>query len=104
MSGKDAAQTLQTVKDKFGGFLSPHARDDVKSNINNAQSKARPGRKRKAEKMAQLNLRVPEAVKHRVRILAARDRREMSEIVIEAITLYEAKYGPASVLEPTRQG
>ena len=40
--------------------------------------------------MAQLNLRVPEEVKHRVRILATRDRREMSDIVIEAIKLYEA--------------
>jgi len=54
--------------------------------------------------MAQLNLRVPEEVKHRVRILAARDRREMSEIVIEAIKLYEARHGAAPVLEPTREG
>jgi predicted transcriptional regulator len=53
--------------------------------------------------MAQLNLRVPEEVKHRVRILAARDRREMSEIIIEAIKLYEARYGTAPVLEPTRE-
>ncbi len=53
--------------------------------------------------MAQLNLRVPEEVKHRVRILATRDRREMSDIIIEAITLYEARYGAAPVLEPTRE-
>ena len=68
-----------------------------------APAKAPPGRKRKAEKMAQLNLRVPEEIKHRVRILAARDRREMSEIVIEAIKLYEARFGAAPVLEPTRE-
>jgi hypothetical protein len=50
--------------------------------------------------MAQLNLRVPEEIKDRVRILAARDRIEMSQVVIEAIALYEAKYGPAPKLEP----
>ena len=64
----------------------------------------RPGRKRKAEKMAQLNLRVPQAVKDRVRILAARDRIEMSEVIMEGIQLYEAKYGVAPTLEPGRPG
>jgi predicted DNA-binding protein len=78
--------------------------DKVKGYVDKALPKVRPGRKRKAEKMAQLNLRVPEEVKHRVRILAARDRREMSDIVIEAIQLYEARYGAAPVLEPTREG
>ena len=53
--------------------------------------------------MAQLNLRVPEEVKDRVRILAARDRIEMSEIVIEGIALYEAKYGAAPKLERSRK-
>ena len=53
--------------------------------------------------MAQLNLRVPEEVKHRVRVLAMRDRREMSDIVVEAIELYEARYGAAPVLEPARE-
>ena len=52
--------------------------------------------------MAQLNLRVPEELRYRLRILAARDRREMSDIVIEAITLYEARYGAAPSLEPPR--
>jgi hypothetical protein len=50
--------------------------------------------------MAQLNLRVPEEVKARVRILAARDRIEMADVVIEAIELYEEKYGAAPRLEP----
>ena len=53
--------------------------------------------------MAQLNLRVPEELKHRLRILATRDRRDMADIVIEAITLYEARFGAAPVLEPTRE-
>ena len=98
MSASDAAKLL---KDKFGA---PPGRTETKGNLGGALAKARPGRKRKAEKMAQLNLRVPEEVKHRVRILAARDRREMSDIVIEAITLYEARYGAVPVLDPTREG
>ena len=55
-------------------------------------------------KSGPLNLRVPEEVKYRLRILATRDRREMSDIVIEAIILYEARYGAAPVLEPAREG
>jgi hypothetical protein len=97
MSAEDAARLLQS---KFG-FGSPPTRDEAKGNLSQA-ARQRPGRKRKAEKMAQLNLRVPEEIKHRVRILAARDRREMSEIVIEAIELYEARHGAAPRLEPTQ--
>ena len=100
MSAKDAARMLQ---EKFGPLGSPPARDEIKGYLGDAFAKGRPGRKRKAEKMAQLNLRVPEEVKHRVRILAARDRREMSDIVIEAIKLYEARRGAAPVLEPARE-
>ncbi len=99
MSAKDAARI---VRDKFW-LGAPPKREEVKGNLE-ADGKKRPGRKRKAERMAQLNLRVPEEVKHRVRILAARDRREMSEIVIEAIELYEARHGAAPKLEPTRRG
>ena len=54
--------------------------------------------------MAQLNLRVPEELKYRLRILATRDRREMSDIVIEAIALYEERFGAAPSLEPAREG
>jgi predicted DNA-binding protein len=97
MSGKDAARIL---RDKFALSAPPQA-SEVKGNL--AQAPKRPGRKRKAEKMVQLNLRVPEEIKHRVRILAARDRREMSDIVIEAIELYEARYGAAPKLEPVRR-
>ncbi len=99
MSAKD---TARIVLEKFR-LGSPPAREEVKGNLGEALAKARPGRKRKAEKMAQLNLRVPEELKHRVRILAVRDRREMSEIVIEAIKLYEARHGAAPMLEPARE-
>ena len=99
MSAEDAARKLQ---EKFG-HGSPPTREDVKGYLGEALAKVRPGRKRKAEKMAQLNLRVPEELKHRLRILATRDRREMSDIVIEAIKLYEDRYGAAPVLEPARE-
>ena len=81
------------MQEKFG-HGSPLTREDAR---------VRPGRKRKAEKMAQLNLRAPEELKYRLRILATRDQREMSDIVIEAIALYEDRYGAAPVLEPTRE-
>jgi predicted DNA-binding protein len=99
VSAEDAAQIL---KERFR-LGSPPMRDEVKGTLSDDLAKRRPGRKRKAEKMAQLNLRVPEELKYRLRILATRDRREMSDIVIEAITLYEDRYGAAPVLEPARE-
>lgn len=65
--------------------------------------KRKPGRPPKAEKMVQLNLRVPQRVKDRLRVLAARDRIEMSQIAIEGIELYEAKYGAAPELHAKRR-
>jgi predicted DNA-binding protein len=98
-----AADRAKQLKEKFGGLGTPPARDEIKGALGDALARGRPGRKRKAEKMAQLNLRVPEEVKHRVRVLATRDRREMSDIVVEAIELYETRYGAAPVLEPARE-
>jgi len=98
MSASDAARR---IKEKFQ-LGRPPATTDGAADLLLAPSR-RPGRKRRAEKMAQLNLRVPEEVKDRVRILAARDRMEMSEIIIEGIALYEAKYGAAPKLEPSRR-
>ena len=44
-----------------------------------------------------------EVLKQRLRLLAARDRRDMSLIVIEAIELYEVKFGAAPVLASSRR-
>ena len=85
-------------------MATPPAPHEIRGNLSDALRRGRPGRKRKAEKMAQLNLRVPEELKYRLRILATRDRREMSDVVIEGITLYEARYGAAPSLEPAREG
>ena len=96
-----AADRAKKLKEKLTALGAPPALDEIKGNLG---VRGRPGRKRKAEKMTQLNLRVPEELKYRLRILATRDRREMSDVVIEAITLYEARYGAAPSLEPTREG
>jgi len=69
-----AADRAKQLKEKFAGLGAPPARDEIKGALSGAFARARPGRKRKAEKMAQLNLRVPEELKHRLRILATRDR------------------------------
>ena len=99
-----AADRAKKLKEKFGGLGAPPAPDEIKGTLGDALARGRPGRKRKAENMAQLNLRVPEELKYRLRILATRDRREMSDIVIEGIALYEARYGVAPSLEPARDG
>ena len=99
-----AADRAKKLKEKFGGLGAPPAPDEIKGTLGDALARGRPGRKRKAEKMAQLNLRVPEELKYRLRILATRDRREMSDVVIEGIALYEARYGAAPSLEPARDG
>lgn len=97
-----ANDTARRLREKFRLGLPP-APADAKGNLESPSAAVRSGRRRKAEKMAQLNLRVPQETKDRVRILAARDRIEMSEVVMEAIELYEAKYGAAPKLEPSRR-
>lgn len=99
MSASDAARV---IREKFK-LSRPPASNETKGSLATGISPRKPGRKRKAEKMAQLNLRVPEDVKDRVRLLAARDRLEMSQVVMEGIELYEAKYGSVPKLEPSRR-
>ena len=96
-----ASDTARRLREKFRLGAPPSA-GEATGNLP-APKPRRGGRKRKAEHMAQLNLRVPEEVKARVRILAARDRIEMADVVMEAIELYEQKYGAAPKLEPSRR-
>jgi hypothetical protein len=101
MSASDAAKKLVG---KFNRLGRPPAPTDILGNLQQPEpGPRRPGRPRKAEKMVQLNLRVPQEFKDRVRLLAARDRMEMSEVVMEALALYEAKFGAAPKLEPSRR-
>ena len=96
-----ANDTARQLREKFRLGAPPSA-GEATGNLPVSPPR-RGGRKRKAEHMAQLNLRVPEEVKARVRILAARDRIEMADVVMEAIELYEEKYGAAPKLEPSRR-
>jgi hypothetical protein len=97
MTAADHVKKLK-LREKFSGLGAPPAPDEIKGALSDALFRGRPGRKRKA----QLNLRVPEELKYRLRILATRDRRERSDVVIEGIALYEARYGAAPSLEPSR--
>jgi hypothetical protein len=97
MSSSDAARRIRE-RFKLGTPPSPA---DTKGNLQ-LPTPGKRGRPAKAEKMAQLNLRVPQDVKDRVRLLAARDRREMSQIVMEGIALYEERHGAVPILQPTR--
>ena len=97
-----ASDTARRLREKFRMGSPPSTRETSGQLSTPVATAHRGGRKRKAERMAQLNLRVPEEVKDRVRILAARDRMEMADIVIEAVGLYEEKYGAAPNLGPGR--
>ena len=50
-----AADRAKELKEKFVGLGAPPARDEIKGALSGALARGRPGRKRKAEKMAQLN-------------------------------------------------
>lgn len=101
MSGTSSAKKLKAMFDTLGV---PPTVDERLNNLEQPDAGTRrPGRPRKAERMVQLNLRVPEVVKDRVRLLATRDRTDMSQIVIEAIELYEERYGAVPILAPTRK-
>lgn len=45
------------------------------------------------ERIAQLNLKVPESIKHRYRQIAARDRISMLELFYRMMQAYEDKHG-----------
>ena len=98
MSSKDAARKL---REKFRMGPPPAAEAAGSPLLAGDARPRRPGRRRKAETIVQLNLRVPEEVKDRVRLLAARDRKELSEIVMVAIDLYEARFGAVPILKPS---
>jgi len=50
---------------------------------------------RSAERMIQINVRVPAAFKRRVRLLAARDGIGLSTLIQRAVDAYEERYGSA---------
>lgn len=97
-----ARAAAKDIKGKLGSLGSPPATGDAGDSLLETEPARRGGRPRRTVKMAQLNLRVPEEIKDRVRLLAARDRIEMSQVVIEAVVLYESRYGAVPRFEPRR--
>ncbi len=88
MSSKDA---VRKVKKMFAGFGKAPSPDEVVGNLQ--LDAVRPVGRPRGEPTVQLNLRVPPALKQRVRVLAARDNVSLSDIVVRAIALYEEKHG-----------
>ena len=82
----------KTVKQMFAALGSPPSPENAVGNLQIPQTGSR---RIKAEPMTQLNLRVPESAKRRVRLLAARDNLSLSEVVLKALDLYEDRHGRA---------
>ena len=89
MSGSDVAKKLHQ---KFARLGKPPAPTEAVGNLHRSDAAVTPTSN---DPSVQLNLRVPETVKRRVRVLAVRDRITVSEVVVKAIELYEEKYGSA---------
>ena len=79
------------VKSMFEQMGEPPSADMVVGNLEIVD--AASGRRTKTEPSAQLNLRVPESAKRRVKLLAARDSITAAELVMRALELYEEKHG-----------
>ena len=93
MSSKDV---VRKVKKMFAGFGKAPSPDEVAGNLK--LEEPRPVGRPRGAPTVQLNLRVPPALKQRVRVLAARDNVSLSDIVVRAIALYEDKHGAAPEL------
>lgn len=89
----EARKKVQAV---FASIGTPPTRADVVGNLE--LRRAGPGRPPNPEPTAQLNLRVPVAVKRRVRVLATRDNISLSEVIVRAVALYEERHGFAPEL------
>ena len=89
----DAKKKVQAM---FASIGTPPLLSEVVGNLD--VRRLGPGRPPKPEPSVQLNLRVPVAVKRRVRVLAARDNISLSEVIVRAIALYEERHGSAPTL------
>jgi predicted HicB family RNase H-like nuclease len=87
-----SSKTANAMKALVSSLGRPPSPDEVVGTLTSASD---PGATREAEKSVQLNLRVPVAVKQRVRMLAARDGITNSEVVTRALEMYDDKTGMA---------
>lgn len=86
----DAKKKVQSM---FASIGTPPLPSEVVGNL--VIERQGPGRPRKSEPTAQLNLRVPVTVKRKVRVLATRDNISLSEVIVRAVALYEERHGSA---------
>lgn len=93
MSSDDA---VRKVKKMFAGLGKAPEADEVLGTLQ--REEPRPVGRPRGEPTVQLNLRVPPAMKQRVRLLAARDNISLSDVVMRAIALYEERHGSAPEL------
>lgn len=86
MSAEDQAKLLQ---DLFRKQAAPPKKSETKGLLTKSDGSV------KSENTTQLNVRIPEEVKIRVRLLAARDNISISDLIQTAIELYEERHGRA---------
>ncbi len=86
MSAEDQAKLLQEL---FRKQATPPKKGETKGLL------TKPDGTVKTENTTQLNVRIPEDVKIRVRLLAARDNISISELIQASIELYEERHGRA---------
>jgi hypothetical protein len=73
----------------FSGIGEPPSPQLALDNLNTPEQHVR----QKSDRVEQLNARVPHGHKKRVRLMAARDGITVSDLIVEAIALYEKKHG-----------
>ena len=87
MSASKAAKVMKGMLTELG---KPPRPNEI---VGTLSGEPRVPAQRVEEASVQLNLRVPASVKHRVRVLAARDDLTLSELVTRALDLYEQANG-----------
>lgn len=88
MSASKAAKAMKGMLAELG---KPPRPNEIVGTLQSGEPRAPAQRVEEAS--VQLNLRVPASVKHRVRVLAARDDLTLSELVTRALDLYEQANG-----------
>ena len=88
-----SARTAKAIKALASSLGRPPRPEEV---VGNLDAPPTPTPQPSEDVSVQLNLRVPGTVKHRVRVLAARDRITHSELVIRALALYEESGGESN--------
>jgi len=87
------SDAAKKVKRMFSAIGRPPRPEDVVGNLGLPAPRRDAATSR--EPMVQVNVRLPVSVKKKVRLLAARDGVSISDLILEAIELYEERHGAA---------